>query len=109
MRATFCYVANGWGGCRIAGDDEIVRFESPVTERRPPREEWEAFWSLIDSLGVCGWQGDYGEHIVCGTPWSLSLERDGRVMSCLGNGWNDSAPPDFARLYQAMRELAGVG
>ena len=109
MRATFRYVAVGWGVCSIEGDDDIVRFESPVTERRPTREEWEAFWSLIDSLGAWDWRGDYGEHIVCGTPWSLKLERHERVMSCSGNGWkDDSAPAGFARLYQAMRALAEV-
>jgi hypothetical protein len=76
-------------------------------ESQPSADEWEAFWSLVESLRVWRWQGDYGQHIICGTPWRLEIERDGKVMSCRGNGSDeDSAPPGFEQVYQAMQDLA---
>jgi hypothetical protein len=112
MGASFRYSAEGWGVCGIIGDGETVRFSrtglwgpgSPVIESRPSPDEWERFWSLVESLGAWSWQGDYNQAL-CGTPWTLELERDGKVMSCSGNGTWGLAPPGFDQLYRAMRGL----
>ena len=114
MGASFRYSAEGWDGvCGIIGDGETVRLSraglrgpgSPVIESRPSLDEWERFWSLAESLGAWSWQGDYG-HGFDGTPWTLEMERDGKVMSCSGNGtWGVLAPPGFDQLYRAMRGL----
>jgi hypothetical protein len=114
MSASIRYSAEGWGVCGIAGDGETIRFSptglwgpgSRVIESRPSPDRWEAFWSLVESLGAWDWQGDYGR-VLCGTPWTLEVERDGKMMSCSGNGhWGGFAPPGFDRLYRAMRELS---
>ena len=118
MGASFCYEAQGWGCCRIVGDGNTVRFypagwylpDTPFAQSQPSTDEWGAFWALVESLGAWTWQGNYGERVMCGTPWSLRIERDGKVMWCEGNGGeggdDDHAPPGFARLLEAMKELA---
>lgn len=115
MGASFCYEAQGWGCCRIVGDGNTVRFspagwwfpDAAVTETRPSPAEWEVFWALVESVGPWSWQGDYGKDIMCGTPWSLKIEWDGKVMCCRGNAAGDDCEPaGFAQLGPAIMALA---
>jgi hypothetical protein len=80
--------------------------ESPPQVLAPSDEEWKAFWSLADELGAWHWNEDFGQHIICGIPWSLEVEYDGRKIQCAGNGFErDAAPPGFKHLFQAMCRL----
>jgi hypothetical protein len=97
VSTSFSYFSGGWNRCYIAGAPD-----APAA--RPPAEKWAAFWALVDALDAWSWKGDYGAHIVSGSPWVLTLERDGREVSCKGNG--PAAPPGFDRLYDAMMALA---
>ena len=62
-----------------------------------------------------GWDGDFGAHVVCGSPWTLVLRCGDRCVSCSGNGieWEEwdgriAAPPGFKSFFVALVALIGT-
>jgi hypothetical protein len=106
METSLSYTAHGWGHCTILADSKTVRFEwsGRMMERPVSAEEWDAFCSLLESVGAWTWEGRYDEDVVCGTPWHLELKRGEQLVSCRGNGCHH-APPGFDQLDKAMQEL----
>lgn len=107
---SFRYSAQGFGSCNVVGDGKRAQYTDSFDKagREPSAEDWANFWSLVETLDAWNWRGDYGAGVRCGTPWTLELELGPRVMTCAGNCFDDdSAPPGFKRLYDAMMSLAG--
>lgn len=85
---------------------------SKKSERSPSQEQWSAFWSSVESLGVWQWRCRY-EHIALdGTSWTLELDVGDRKVVCRGS---NSYPPNntldpsvsFRELITALGELTG--
>jgi hypothetical protein len=85
--------------------------DSPPLTLAPLDEEWQAFWSIADELDAWHWRGNFGRHVVCGSPWTLDVEYRGLKIQCAGNGVDEqdgprsAVPSGFERLYEAMCRL----
>jgi hypothetical protein len=81
---------------------------SPSVRVKPPQDRWRTFRSLLDNLGAWEWQGDFGAGVMCGTPWELQLDWDGRRIHCFGNNWlANSAPEGFRHFVAGIAVLVG--
>ena len=55
-------------------------------EVRPTDEEWSAFWSELERLGVWNWRRDYFNSNVCdGTQWGVKVNHAGRNIKVSGS------------------------
>jgi hypothetical protein len=74
-----------------------------------PEERWRSFQALLDDLGTWEWQGNFGKHVMCGTPWTLRLEWAGRSINCSGNSWLANAvPQNFRGFVVGLAALIGL-
>jgi hypothetical protein len=106
------------GADRVKWEDERLVFVKRVadmtgkgsfhetTERlKPPPEEWERFWTRIDSLGVWQWKSDYHDpkrDWPDGESWALTLRHGARQMK--SKGYN-AVPDAYSKLRSAVYEL----
>ncbi len=108
------FTVQGGAHCTVRWENGRVLFypdgwwikETPAVEIKPSDGRWQLFWSALDQLGVWNWQGDYSAGVMCGTPWELLIEHDGRAIRCSGNTWRAGATP--ARFQEFISALIGL-
>ncbi|HEU5070322.1 MAG TPA: hypothetical protein VFV96_07905 [Verrucomicrobiae bacterium] len=82
----------------------------------PTPDEWAAFWSALDRIGVWHWERDYPDPgVLDGIDWQLELRHDGRAVASAGsncypggNGPEYSRESAFGQFLQALQKLSGV-
>jgi hypothetical protein len=55
-------------------------------EISPSREDWRAFWTRLDQIGVWNWRKRYDDpDVLDGTQWSLDISDGVRTLQCFGS------------------------
>jgi hypothetical protein len=79
----------------------------------PTVQQWEAFWTAIDRIGVWSWEERYDTREVCdGVQWEIDIIYAGRRIRCFGSnkypgGRNMEQGLPFEEFLMAVEALVG--